>query len=85
MTNKTGYENLLKVLRKHIDHCKMHEFSLQEKRHCTCGVEEAREFVSELTELFYEMGDNPLFGLTIYGHERIDGFEEKWLGKHRVL
>ena len=51
MTNKTGYENLLKVLRKHIDHCKMHEFSLQENRHCTCGVEGARRELDNLVLL----------------------------------
>lgn len=42
LRKKTGYENLLKVLKKHTDRCKMHEFSLQEKRHCSCGVEGGR-------------------------------------------
>jgi hypothetical protein len=50
---KTGYENLQKVLRKHLNHCKMFEFSLQEKRHCTCGVEKAREELDFLID-FYE-------------------------------
>ena len=35
-----------KVLRSHLSHCKMHEFSLQKDRHCSCGVEKAREELS---------------------------------------
>lgn len=31
-----------KVLKNHLPYCKMHEFSLQTNRHCSCGVEKAR-------------------------------------------
>lgn len=36
-------KGLDKVLKKHLDHCKMWEFHLREDRHCTCGVELGRE------------------------------------------
>jgi hypothetical protein len=45
---KTGYDNLLKVLKNHRSYCKIHEFSLHKDRHCTCGVEKAREELSAL-------------------------------------
>lgn len=48
MKKKTGYDNISKVLKNHLAHCKMHEFSLQEDRHCTCGVKEARLELSGL-------------------------------------
>jgi hypothetical protein len=45
---KPKYENLLKVTKKHLHHCKMFEFSLRVDRRCTCGVEKAREELYEL-------------------------------------
>lgn len=36
-------KNLDRVLKNHFPYCKMHEFSLLEDRHCSCGVEGARE------------------------------------------
>lgn len=45
-------KSLEKLLKNHLPHCKVHEFSLQEKRHCTCGIEKARE---ELELLFIDL------------------------------
>lgn len=35
-------KGLDKVLKNHASHCKMHTFSLQQERRCTCGVELGR-------------------------------------------
>ena len=32
-----------RVLRNHFPYCKLHEYSLQEDRHCSCGIEGARK------------------------------------------
>lgn len=45
---KPKYANLAKLLKNHTSHCRVHEFSSQEKRHCTCGVEKARKELEEL-------------------------------------
>lgn len=48
------FDNLLKVLKHHLPHCKMHEFSLQKDRHCTCGVEGARRELQQLLNLAWK-------------------------------
>lgn len=47
--------NLEKVLKKHFQHCKMHEYSLMQDRHCTCGVEGARAELDAVKEKAKEL------------------------------
>lgn len=35
-------KGLDKVLKNHPQHCKLHEYSLQKHRYCSCGLERAR-------------------------------------------
>lgn len=67
-------KSLEKVLKNHLSHCKVHEFSLREQRHCTCGVEKAREELDmlfiDLPNTYLEMWAKDLLGL-LDGKEKI--------------
>lgn len=51
-------EALIKYLGKsHRAWCKMHNFNLQEKRHCTCGRDKSQEDLNNILQLIAVAGD----------------------------
>lgn len=72
---------LEKMLKSHLPHCKMGEYSLMEDRHCTCGLEDARDIYDNikvfLTRMDIWLEENPSLGSNSFAHVELDRLLER--------